>query len=221
MLKIAFSTLMCVSALLAQTAPPNASPIAGFDLKAMDKTADPCNDFYQYACGTWIKNNPTPPDQSRWGRFSELEERNREELHQILEAAAKPDPGRDADTQKIGDYYAACMDEKTIDAKGLDPLKPEFDRIRNLAQKSQLAEEVAHLHRIGIQTLFEFSSGQDFKDSNSVIAQLDQGGLGLPDRDYYLKDDPKTGCSSSCLPSSERSSSPAEPRIPRRHTRRS
>src|SRR5204862_5046619 len=82
-------------------------------------------------------------------------------------------------------------DEKTIDAKGLAPLKPELDRIRNLAQKSQLAEEVAHLHRAGIQSLFEFGSGQDFKDSNSVIAQLDQGGLGLPDRDYYLKDDPK------------------------------
>src|SRR5260370_35799704 len=107
----------------------------GFDVKAMDKTADPCKDFYQYACGTWIKNNPTPPDQSRWGRFSELDERNKDTLHEILEAAAKTTANRDADTQKIGDYYAACMDEKGIDAKGLEPLKGECERIRNLASK--------------------------------------------------------------------------------------
>ena len=183
MFKTFLTLFACVSALAAQTA---------FDLSAIDKAADPCKDFYQYACGTWIKNNPTPPDQARWGRFSELEERNREVLHQILEAAAKPDPNRDATTQKIGDYYAACMDEKTIDAKGLAPLQPELDRIKNLAQKSQIAAVIAHLHRIGIQPLFGFTSGQDFKDSNSVIAQLDQGGLGLPDRDYYLKDDAKS-----------------------------
>ena len=190
MFKTALTTLAFAGALAAQSGPH--SPIGGFDLTAIDKSADPCVDFYQYACGTWMKNNPTPPDQSRWGRFSELEERNREVLHQILEAAAKPDPGRDATTQKIGDYYAACMDEKAIDAKGLTPLKPELDRIQGLTQKSQLAAEIAHLHRMGISSLFEFSSGQDFKDSNSVIAQLDQGGLGLPDRDYYLKDDAKS-----------------------------
>jgi putative endopeptidase len=184
LLKLALAAFASALALAAQTAP-------GFDLTAIDKSANPCTDFYQYACGTWMKNNPTPPDQSRWGRFSELEERNREILHQILEAASKPDPNRDSVTQKIGDYYAACMDEKAIDATGLTPLKPELDRIHALSQKSQLAEEIAHLHRVGIGTLFEFGSGQDFKDSNSVIAQLDQGGLGLPDRDYYLKDDEK------------------------------
>src|SRR5437764_1487175 len=116
LLKIIFSVLVCVSVLMSQTA-PNASLIPGFDVKAMDKTADPCKDFYQYACGTWIKNNPTPPDQSRWGRFSELEDRNRDVLHQILETAAKPTPARDAVTQTLGDYYAASMDDKAIDPK--------------------------------------------------------------------------------------------------------
>jgi endothelin-converting enzyme/putative endopeptidase len=149
-------------------------------------------DFYQYACGGWMKSNPIPADQSRWGTFEELAERNREILHQILEDAARPATNRDAVTQKIGDYYAACMDEKAIDAKGIAPLQPELDRIRSLKDKSELAEEIAHLHRNGVAALFEFSSGQDFKDSDSVIAQADQGGLGLPDRDYYLKTDAKS-----------------------------
>ena len=149
-------------------------------------------DFYQYACGAWIKNNPIPADQARWGRFTELEERNREILHQILEAAAKPAAQRDATTQKIGDYYAACMDVPAIDARGLTPLQTELNRIRDLSDKSQLAAEVAHLHRGGMSTVFEFGSGQDFKNSSEVIAQADQGGLGLPDRDYYLKTDAKS-----------------------------
>jgi putative endopeptidase len=178
-------------ALLAQTAPPNASMVR-FDVKAIDKAADPCKDFYQYACGTWLKNNPIPADQARWGRFSELDERNKQALREILEAAAKPDPGRDPITRQIGDYYAACMDEKGIEERGLSGLTAEFDRIRQLSDKAQLAAELAHLHRSGIPSLFDFSSGQDFKDSTKVVAQLDQGGIGMPDRDYYLKDDAKS-----------------------------
>jgi predicted metalloendopeptidase len=163
-----------------------------FDVKHLDTTADPCVDFYQYACGTWIKNNPIPPDQARWGRFDELQEGNRNVLHQILETAANPNMSRDAVTRQLGDFYAACMDIKTIDAKGIGPLKPTLDRIRALKDKQELAAEVVRLHRAGIGALFDFSSGQDAKDSTAVIAQLDQSGLGLPDRDYYLKDDPKS-----------------------------
>jgi len=191
LVKIVCLASVCACALFGQAASPNASMMR-FDVKAMDKTTDPCEDFYQFACGNWLKSNPIPPDQSRWGRFSELDERNKEVLREILEEAAKPDPGRDALTRQIGDYFAACMDEKAIDAKGLAPLAAEFDRIAKLSDKKQLAQEIAHLHRIGVGSLFEFGSGQDFKDATSVVAQLDQGGIGLPDRDYYLKDDPRS-----------------------------
>ena len=192
MFKLTLVASLCVLGLSAQTPAGPASRPLQFDLNAIDKAANPCTDFFQYACGGWIKNNPVPPDQAMWGRFSELAERNREILHQILEEAAKPTPGRDAVTQKIGDYYAACMDEKGVDARGLAPLQGELDRIRNLKDKGQLPAAIAHLQSIGTGPLFEFNSGQDFKDSNSVIAQFDQGGLGLPDRDYYLKDDAKS-----------------------------
>ena len=113
-------------------------------------------------------------------------------LREILEEAGKPTPNKDAISQKIGDYYAACMDEKAIDARGLAPLEADLNRIRNLKDKGQLGELVAHLQRIGVDTLFEFDSGPDFKDASLNIAQTDQGGLGLPERDYYLKDDAKS-----------------------------
>lgn len=165
--------------------------VPSFDEKALDKTADPCVDFYQYSCGGWMKNNPIPSDQPLWGRFNELAERNRAILHNILEDAAKAS-NRDANEQKIGDFYASCMDEEAINKKGIAVLKPEFDRIAAVKDKAELPAAVGHLQAQGINAFFSFGSGADFKNAKEVIAQADQGGLSLPDRDYYLKDDAKS-----------------------------
>jgi putative endopeptidase len=180
-----------VSALITPLTAQEKNTASNAVVSALDKSADPCVDFYQFACGSWMKNNPIPSDQSIWSRFGELAERNRTELRGILEQAAKATK-RDPNEQKIGDYYAACMDEAAIEKKGAAVLKPEFDRINSLKDKSGLPDLIAHLHRQGINVLFNFGSGADFKNAGQVIGQADQGGLSLPDRDYYTKDDPKS-----------------------------
>src|SRR5438270_1835002 len=164
--------------------------IHAFDLSAMDRTADPCTDFYQFVCGNWIKNNAIPPDQGRWGRFNELAERNRMVAKQILEKASVNDPKRDAVHQKIGDYYQACMDENAVNQKGLKPLQSELDRIDAVTDRDSAIAQLAHLHELGVRgAVFFFTSNSDLHNANNVIAYVDQGGLGLPDRDDYLKDD--------------------------------
>jgi predicted metalloendopeptidase len=163
-----------------------------FDLSAMDKSVDPCEDFYEYACGTWRKNNPIPPDQARWGRFNELAEYNRQFLHNILEKASANDPKRTPVMQKIGDMYQSCMDESTVNNKGSEPLKPELDRIAGITNKDQLIEAIAYLHSLGVPALFGFGSQPDLHNASVEIANVGQGGLGLPDRDYYLEQDPKS-----------------------------
>jgi endothelin-converting enzyme/putative endopeptidase len=186
-----FFLLFCTGyVLFAQRATVNSMP--SFDPRAIDRSVSPCANFYQYACGTWNRNNPIPADQASWGRFNELQENNREVLHQIAEKDAKPSPSRTPVEQKVGDYWAACMDEARIGELGTAPLKPELDRIAAMHGKRDLALELARLHAIGINAFFNLSSGQDFKDSTEVIAQVDQAGLGLPERDYYFKDDPKS-----------------------------
>ena len=162
------------------------------DQSTLDRTVNPCVDFYRYACGTWMANHPIPSDQARWGRFDELSERNHQILRQILEKAAVESPSRTPVDQKIGDYYAACMDEKAIDARGLVPLQPELDRIAAIRDRNSLSVEVARLHRLGGGGLFGFSSNADQRNSSQMIAAIFQGGLSLPDRDYYLKTDAKS-----------------------------
>ena len=163
-----------------------------FDLSAIDKSVNPCEDFYEYACGNWRKKNPIPSDQARWGRFNELAEYNRQILHEILEKAAANDPKRDAVTQKIGDFYASCMDEQTVNSQGSAPLKPLLDRINAVSNKEQLMETIAYMHSIGMSPLFGFRSLPDLHNASVEVANVVQGGLGLPDRDYYLKDDAKS-----------------------------
>ena len=164
----------------------------GFDPSAIDRSANACVDFYQYACGNWIAANPIPPDQSRWGRFDALQERNREILRQIVEKDSAASPTRAALDQKIGDFYAACMDEAAINARGIAPLKPMLDRIAGIKDRDGVTEVMAELYRKGITPFFRFGPSPDAKNSSQMIADLDQGGLGLPDRDYYSKTDEKS-----------------------------
>ncbi|HEY6271873.1 MAG TPA: M13 family metallopeptidase [Terriglobales bacterium] len=163
-----------------------------FDLGAMDKTADPCENFYQYACGNWRKNNPIPSDQSRWGRFNELAEYNRQILHEILEKASANDPKRTPVMQKVGDMYYSCMDETAVNAKGAEPLKEQMARIAKISNKDQLITTVAYLHSVGVPVLFGFGAQPDLHNASTQIANIGQGGLGLPDRDYYLNQDAKS-----------------------------
>src|ERR1700723_2159675 len=164
-------------------------PAPGFSLDNIDKSIDPCVDFYQYACGNWIKNSEIPPDQSQWVSFVELRERNLDIEHDILEKAASGGASRDAVDQRIGDLYGSCMDEKAVNAKGITPLKSELDRVAAAKDKAALIDELAHLHLVGGESLFSFYSLPDLHNADQVIAYIDQGGLTLPDRDYYIKDD--------------------------------
>jgi putative endopeptidase len=169
------------------------------DPKNMDTSVKPEEDFYLYANGGWIKRNPIPPEFSRWASFNELTEKNNDALHEICDKAAAAAPkesakesverAASADLQKVGDFYASGMNEPAVEAAKATPLGDELKRIDAMKDRADVLKEIAHLHAMGVGAFFGFTSGQDDKNSTMVIAQAFQGGLGLPDRDYYTKQD--------------------------------
>jgi len=158
---------------------------SGVDLQAIDKSANPCQNFYLYACGNWMKSNPIPAEYSRWGRFDELGERNEKILKEILEDSAQHQDRSPLD-QKIGAFYSSCMSEAAIDKSGNEPVKTGLERIRAMQSKDALPAEVAWLQARDVNVFFAFGSSTDADNSKMTIADVDQGGLGLPDRSYYL-----------------------------------
>jgi len=154
----------------AQTSQPHK---AGFSVDNIDKLVDPCTDFYQYACGNWIKNTQIPPDRPDMDSFGEVEEQNLLVLRDILEKASKGGAERDAIDQKIGDYYGACMDESAVEAKGIAPLKPELDQIAAAQDKQALIDAIARIQLIGPTPLFNFYSSPDLHNAEMVIAYID------------------------------------------------
>jgi putative endopeptidase len=192
--RTAFFALLLVttSFAAAQTATtPEVSKLR-FNPDMLDKSVDPCSDFYAYACGKWQAQNPIPSDRPSWARFNELQDRGEVLVRGILEKYSVDDPKRSPDEQKIGDYYFSCMDEAAIEKAGTKSLQAVFDRVAALKSKEDFAKEAVRLHRDGITAFFEYGSEPDFKDARQVISAAEQGGLGLPDRDYYLKDDEKS-----------------------------
>jgi putative endopeptidase len=178
----------------AATAAPASAYLAphGFDLSAMDTSVKACDDFYRFAVGKWRDTHPLPAQYSRYGRFEELAERNREVLHQILEqdaAMTNAKPG--SAEQKVGDFYAACMNETAVETAGITPIQPELERINGISDRASLIAELNRLHTEGFAPLFRIGGTNDQKNSKMIIASLGTGSIGLPDRDYYLRDDPR------------------------------
>jgi len=181
-----------------QTAAPVAPPPTaffaphGFDLSAMDTSVKACDDFYRFAVGKWRETHPLPAQYSRYGRFEELAERNRDVLHTILEEDAAMTNARPGSAeQKVGDFYAACMNESAVEAAGITPIQPELDRINAISDRASLITELNRLHTEGFAPLFRIGGQNDQKNSKMIIASLGIGSVGLPDRDYYLRDDPR------------------------------
>ncbi len=164
----------------------------GFSLSNLDKSCKPCDDFYQFAMGGWMKANPIPAEYPSWGTFTQLRDNNLAAMRSILETAENAKAAKGTNEQKIGDFYASCLDTTAIEQAGLKPIQKELDAINAIQDRKSLHAEIAALQREGAGVVFRFGSGQDYKDSSRVIAQASQGGLGMPDRDYYFREGEKS-----------------------------
>jgi putative endopeptidase len=188
---IAYCAELALADVRAST-PPDSPSYWGFDTANLDKTCKPCDDFFQFAMGGWMKSNPIPPEYSTWGSFTVLADRNQQGLRQILEASAKADAPSASNERKIGDFYWSCMDTAAIEGAGTKPIDALLLRISLMKSIADLQVTAARLQQQGFGVLFRFTSNQDAKDSTKVIATALQGGLGLPERDYYLRTDEKS-----------------------------
>jgi putative endopeptidase len=193
--------LVCALALACATQPQPATPAAattaptvstGFEVANLDRTAAACNDFYQFAVGGWINRNPIPPAYSRWGSFHVLDVANQEKMRTILDEAMRTGAAGGPDSQRVGDFYASCMDEAAVERAGLTPLNPELARINSLRSTGDLPQLLAHLHSYRIASGFGIGSSPDLKNTDQNVLAIGQSGLGLPDRDYYTKTDDKS-----------------------------
>jgi putative endopeptidase len=183
------AAVLFLAALIAFPAAGRPPGSGGFEPSEMDTSASACRDFYRYAVGGWLQKNPLPADYPSWGAFNELAERNRDALRQILERLEKSDAPPGSDERKLGDFYGSCMDEAAIEAQGARPLAEDLRRVSAITTLPELEAEIARLQTFGVNAAFQFGSEQDRKDSESVISSAAQGGLGLPERDYYTKTD--------------------------------
>lgn len=187
-----FRFVTTLAVLLAACSGAAVAQSRGFDTKRMDTTVDACNDFFQYANGSWLKSTEVPPSESTWGSFNILANNNNTTLKQVLENAAKTKAAAGSDSQLIGDFYASCMNEAAIEKAGAAPLEKYFKQIQTIKTAADLQRTIAVLHSSGIPAVFNFGAGPDLKSSNDVITYADQGGLTLPNRDYYTGDDAKS-----------------------------